>query len=76
MWVAGWHCMYAGAGQGTVVMNMIGSPKHVDGCIKAGVDIVCAQGTEAGAHTGSISTLVLLPQVCTTFPQVSCVYYM
>ena len=44
-------------------MNMIGSPKHVSGCIKAGVDIVCAQGTEAGAHTGDVSTLVLTPQV-------------
>ena len=48
---------------GTIVMNMIGSPKHVSGCIKAGVDIVCAQGTEAGAHTGAITTMVLIPQV-------------
>ena len=48
---------------GTVVMNMIGSPKHVKGCIRSGVDIVCAQGTEAGAHTGAISTMVLVPQV-------------
>ena len=45
---------------GTIVMNAIGSPKHVSGCIKAGVDIVCAQGTEAGAHTGAISTMVLI----------------
>jgi NAD(P)H-dependent flavin oxidoreductase YrpB (nitropropane dioxygenase family) len=48
---------------GIIVMNIIGSPKHVSGCIKAGVDIVAAQGTEAGAHTGAITTLVLLPQV-------------
>ena len=48
---------------GSVVMNIIGSPKHVSGCIKAGVDIVCAQGTEAGAHTGAVSTMVLIPQV-------------
>ena len=46
-----------------VVMNMVGSPKHIKYCIQAGVDIVCAQGTEAGGHTGKISTLVLLPQV-------------
>jgi NAD(P)H-dependent flavin oxidoreductase YrpB (nitropropane dioxygenase family) len=44
-------------------MNMVGSPKHIKHCIAAGVDIVCAQGTEAGGHTGAISTLVLLPQV-------------
>jgi NAD(P)H-dependent flavin oxidoreductase YrpB (nitropropane dioxygenase family) len=46
-----------------VVMNMVGAPKHVHYCIDAGVDIICAQGTEAGGHTGDISTLVLLPQV-------------
>ena len=48
---------------GTIVMNMVGAPKHVKYCIEAGVDIICAQGTEAGGHTGKISTLVLLPQV-------------
>lgn len=48
---------------GITVMNMIGSPKHVQYCLDAGVDIICAQGTEAGGHTGEISTLVLLPQV-------------
>ena len=46
-----------------LVMNMVGSPKHIKYCIAAGVDIICAQGTEAGGHTGAISTLVLLPQV-------------
>ena len=48
---------------GIVVMNMIGSPRHVKGCLRAGVDIICAQGTEGGGHTGGISTLVLIPQV-------------
>jgi NAD(P)H-dependent flavin oxidoreductase YrpB (nitropropane dioxygenase family) len=48
---------------GTVVMNMVGSPRHVKYCIQSGVDIICAQGGEAGGHTGSISTLVLVPQV-------------
>ncbi|MHB8575942.1 MAG: NAD(P)H-dependent flavin oxidoreductase, partial [Dehalococcoidia bacterium] len=31
--------------------------------VRAGVDIVCAQGTEAGGHTGTIATLPLVPQV-------------
>lgn len=48
---------------GILVMNMVGSPRHVKYCIDAGVDIICAQGTEAGGHTGDISTLVLVPQV-------------
>jgi len=49
--------------KGIIVMNMIGSPKHVKGCLAAGVDIICAQGGEGGGHTGSVSSLVLLPQV-------------
>ena len=49
--------------EGIVVMNMVGSPKHVPYCLDVGVDIICAQGTEAGGHTGDIATLVLLPQV-------------
>lgn len=47
---------------GAVVMNMAGHPKHVVKALDAGVDIICAQGTEAGGHTGDISTLVLVPQ--------------
>ena len=45
------------------IVNLIGSPRHVKKCLRVGVDIICAQGTEAGAHTGDISTMVLLPQV-------------
>eukprot|EP00041_Stephanoeca_diplocostata_P012426 m.208052 g.208052 ORF g.208052 m.208052 type:complete len:242 (-) comp18955_c0_seq2:148-873(-) len=30
---------------------------------QAGVDIICAQGTEGGGHTGEIGTAVLIPQV-------------
>lgn len=45
------------------VMNMIGAPHHVTKALDVGVDIVCAQGTEAGAHTGSIATLPLVPQI-------------
>lgn len=48
---------------GTTVMSMVGAPKHATGCLASGVDIICAQGTEAGAHTGDVSTMVLLPQV-------------
>lgn len=48
---------------GIPVMNMIGSPKHVKYCIRAGVDIVCAQGGEAGGHTGEVATSVLVPAV-------------
>jgi NAD(P)H-dependent flavin oxidoreductase YrpB (nitropropane dioxygenase family) len=38
--------------------------KHVN----IGVDIVVAQGTEAGGHTGEISSMVLWPEVIGAFP--------
>ena len=47
---------------GIMVMNMVGSPKHVIKALDCGVDAVCAQGTEAGGHTGDVATTVLIPQ--------------
>ena len=47
---------------GALVMNMAGLPKHVTKALETGVDIICASGTEGGAHTGDVSTLVLIPQ--------------
>ncbi|KAK2616279.1 hypothetical protein QQS21_000713 [Conoideocrella luteorostrata] len=48
---------------GILVMNMVGHPKHAVKALDLGVDIVCAQGTEAGGHTGEISSSVLVPAV-------------
>mmetsp|Transcript_3363 Transcript_3363/g.6282 ORF Transcript_3363/g.6282 Transcript_3363/m.6282 type:complete len:357 (-) Transcript_3363:75-1145(-) len=48
---------------GILVMNMIGSPKHVKYCLAAGVDIICAQGGEGGGHTGDVATSILIPAV-------------
>ena len=42
---------------------MCGRPKHAARHKAAGVDVIIAQGTEAGGHTGEIATLVLVPQV-------------
>jgi len=42
---------------------MIGHPKHVQKCIDAGADIICAQGGEGGGHTGDVPTTVLIPTV-------------
>ncbi|KAF8557725.1 inosine monophosphate dehydrogenase [Imleria badia] len=46
---------------GIPVMNMVGHPKHVSKALAEGVDIVCAQGSEGGGHTGEIpfSALIL-----------------
>lgn len=48
---------------GIPVMNMIGSPNHVDKALAQGVDILCAQGGEGGGHTGEVATGILIPIV-------------
>lgn len=42
---------------------LAGTPRHAEKQVEQGVDVVIAQGTEAGGHTGEISTLVLVPDV-------------
>ncbi|KAJ6779321.1 hypothetical protein PWT90_02504 [Aphanocladium album] len=46
-----------------LVMNMVGHPKHAKKALDLGVDMVCAQGTEGGGHTGEIATSILIPAV-------------
>ncbi|MCH8309956.1 MAG: nitronate monooxygenase, partial [Chloroflexi bacterium] len=49
--------------QGMLVIGMVGAVRHAERQVAANVDIIAAQGTEAGGHTGYISTMVLVPQV-------------
>ncbi len=46
-----------------LVASMCGKVRHAIASVEAGCDIVIAQGTEAGGHTGQIATLALVPQV-------------
>jgi len=46
---------------GIIVMNMVGHPRHAEKSIAVGVDLICAQGTEGGGHTGRIPTSLLIP---------------
>jgi NAD(P)H-dependent flavin oxidoreductase YrpB (nitropropane dioxygenase family) len=48
---------------GIVLGALCGKPQHAVRQKAAGVELLIAQGTEAGGHTGEISTLVLVPQV-------------
>jgi NAD(P)H-dependent flavin oxidoreductase YrpB (nitropropane dioxygenase family) len=45
------------------VAALCGNKHHAEAQIEAGVDIVIAQGTEAGGHTGDVSTMVLVPEI-------------
>ncbi|MGW7019815.1 NAD(P)H-dependent flavin oxidoreductase [Streptomyces decoyicus] len=48
---------------GVLVAALAGSPRHARHHKAAGIDIVVAQGYEAGGHTGEIATMVLTPEV-------------
>ncbi len=48
---------------GMTVIVMVGKVHHAVKSEQAGADIVAAQGTEAGGHTGEIGALALVPQV-------------
>lgn len=45
------------------VAALCGAPAHAAANKIAGVDIIVAQGSEAGGHAGRLSTMVLVPQV-------------
>lgn len=50
-------------GAGTRVLAVVGNVKNARRVADAGVDVVVAQGYDAGGHTGRIGALALIPQV-------------
>ena len=48
---------------GVPVAALVGAPEHAVRQAKAGVDIIVAQGGEAGGHCGEVATIVLIPEV-------------
>ncbi|REE99791.1 NAD(P)H-dependent flavin oxidoreductase [Thermomonospora umbrina] len=51
---------------GVSVAALVGTAEHARRQVAAGVDLIVAQGGEAGGHTGEISTMVLVPEVVDT----------
>ena len=48
---------------GRKVGALAGKPQHAERHVNAGVDIIVAQGSEAGGHTGEIGSMVLIPEI-------------
>jgi NAD(P)H-dependent flavin oxidoreductase YrpB (nitropropane dioxygenase family) len=48
---------------GVLVGGLVGSKQHAERQVAMGVDVIVAQGTEAGGHCGEISTMVIVPEV-------------
>ena len=53
----------AGRERGVPVAALVGAKEHAVKQVQAGVDLIVAQGTEAGGHCGEVTTMVLIPEV-------------
>ena len=49
--------------RGMLVAALAGKAEHARRQVASGVDIVVAQGYEAGGHTGEIASMVLVPEI-------------
>jgi NAD(P)H-dependent flavin oxidoreductase YrpB (nitropropane dioxygenase family) len=52
-----------GRRHGVPVAALVGAKEHAIRQVSAGVDIIVAQGGEAGGHCGEVATMVLVPEV-------------
>lgn len=48
---------------GKLTFSLVGSVRHARKAIDMGVEVLVAQGYDAGGHTGTVGTLSLLPQI-------------
>lgn len=49
--------------EGRLIAALAGRGVHAERHVNAGVDLIIAQGYEAGGHTGEIGSMVLIPEV-------------
>jgi NAD(P)H-dependent flavin oxidoreductase YrpB (nitropropane dioxygenase family) len=49
--------------EGRLVGALAGKAVHAERHVQAGVDLIIAQGYEAGGHTGEIGSMVLIPEI-------------
>jgi len=57
------YMIEAGKRTGIPVAALVGAKEHAIKQVNAGVDLIIAQGTEAGGHCGEVTTMVLIPEV-------------
>ena len=64
------YMIEAGRSSGVPVAALVGAREHALKQAAAGVDLIVAQGTEAGGHCGEVSTMVLIPEVLDALAEV------
>jgi NAD(P)H-dependent flavin oxidoreductase YrpB (nitropropane dioxygenase family) len=57
------HMIDRAKAEGRRIGALAGAASHAARHVAAGVDVIVAQGYEAGGHTGEIGTMVLLPEI-------------
>jgi len=57
------YMLKTGKEKGVAVAALVGAKEHAIKQVQAGVDILVVSGTEGGGHCGSVSTIVLVPEV-------------
>ena len=53
----------AAKARGKTTFALVGAARHATAACEAGIDILVAQGYDAGGHTGPVGTYTLVPQV-------------
>jgi NAD(P)H-dependent flavin oxidoreductase YrpB (nitropropane dioxygenase family) len=49
--------------EGRLIGALAGKAQHAERHVNAGVDVIIAQGAEAGGHTGEVGSMVLIPEI-------------
>lgn len=57
------YMLQMGKDKGVAVGALVGAREHAIRQVQAGVDFLVVSGTEGGGHCGSVSTMVLVPEV-------------
>jgi NAD(P)H-dependent flavin oxidoreductase YrpB (nitropropane dioxygenase family) len=57
------HMIERAKQEGRLVGALAGKAQHAERHVNAGVDLIIAQGSEAGGHTGEIGSMVLIPEI-------------
>jgi NAD(P)H-dependent flavin oxidoreductase YrpB (nitropropane dioxygenase family) len=57
------HMIERAKEEGRRIGALAGAAQHAERHVAAGVDVIVAQGYEAGGHTGQIGSMVLIPEI-------------
>ncbi len=57
------HMIERAKQEGRLVGALAGKAQHAERHVNVGVDVIIAQGAEAGGHTGEVGSMVLIPEI-------------